>query len=149
MLQDAVQRGTGTLASSLGRPVAGKTGTTNDYKDAWFVGYTPNFVAGVWVGHDDDKGLGHGESGARAALPIWVRFMAPAAAAYPPDNFTIPDGIDFVEIDAATGLLPTGASEKVISEVFKKGTAPTQYVSAMPEAQPVSSSPPPVPRRRS
>ena len=147
MLQDAVQRGTGTLASSLGRPVAGKTGTTNDYKDAWFVGYTPNLVAGVWVGQDDDKGLGHGESGARAALPIWVRFMAPAAAAYPPDNFTIPDGIDFVQIDAATGLLPTGASEKVISEVFKKGTAPTQYVSAMPEAQPVSSSPPPVPAK--
>ena len=73
--------------------------------------------------------------------------MAPAVAAYPPDNFTIPDGIDFVEIDAATGLLPTGASEKVISEVFKKGTAPTQYVSAMPEAQPVSSSPPPTPTK--
>jgi penicillin-binding protein 1A len=141
MLEDAVQRGTGRLAASLGRPVAGKTGTTNDYKDAWFVGYTPNLVAGVWVGHDDEKSLGHGESGARAALPIWVRFMAPAVAADPPDNFTIPDGLDFVEIDAATGLLPTAASQDVISEVFKKGTEPTQYVSAMPEAQPVSSSP--------
>ena len=141
MLEDAVQRGTGRFAASLGRPVAGKTGTTNDYKDAWFVGYTPNLVAGVWVGHDDDKSLGHGESGARAALPIWVRFMAPATAAYPPDDFTVPDGMDFVQIDAATGLLPTAASEKVVTEVFKKGTAPTQYVSAMPEAQPASSSP--------
>lgn len=141
MLEDAVQRGTGRLAASLGRPVAGKTGTTNDYKDAWFVGYTPNLVTGVWVGNDDDKSLGHGESGARAALPIWVRFMAPATAAYPPDDFTVPDDMDFVQIDAATGLLPTAASEKVITEVFKKGTEPTQYVSAMPEAQPAPSTP--------
>ncbi len=132
MLQDAVQRGTGTLASSLGRPVAGKTGTTNDYKDAWFVGYTPNLVAGVWVGHDDDKGLGHGESGARAALPIWVRFMAPAVAAYPPDNFTIPDGIDFVEIDAATGLLPTGASREGDKRGIQKryGSHPVRFRNA-------------------
>ncbi len=142
MLEDAVLRGTGRLAATLGRPVAGKTGTTNDYKDAWFVGYTPQLVAGVWVGFDDGRSLGHGESGARAALPIWVRFMAPAVASYPPDEFVVPDDMDFVKIDAATGLLPTSASQDVITEVFKKGTEPTQYSSAPTEATPASSQAP-------
>ncbi len=142
MLEDAVLRGTGRLAATLGRPVAGKTGTTNDYRDAWFVGYTPQLVAGVWVGFDDGSSLGHGESGARAALPIWVRFMAPATASEPPDDFTVPDDMDFVKIDAATGLLPTSASQDVITEVFKKGTEPTQYSSAPTEATPASSQAP-------
>ncbi|MHB8173619.1 MAG: penicillin-binding protein 1A [Nitrospirota bacterium] len=141
MLEDAVQRGTGRLAASLGRPVAGKTGTTNDYRDAWFVGYTPQLVAGVWVGFDDQESLGHGESGARAALPIWVRFMAPATASEPPDDFTVPDDMDFVKIDASTGLLPTSASQDVITEVFKKGTEPTEYSSTMPQMAPASSQP--------
>ncbi len=87
ILEDAVKRGTGQLATSLGRPVAGKTGTTNDYKDAWFVGYIPGLVAGVWVGNDNQKPLGHGESGSRAALPIWVRFMGGAAGSYPVGRF--------------------------------------------------------------
>ncbi|MGA2192529.1 MAG: penicillin-binding transpeptidase domain-containing protein, partial [Nitrospirota bacterium] len=135
MLEDAVKRGTGQLATILGRPVAGKTGTTNDYKDAWFVGYTPYLVAGVWVGNDDQKPLGHGESGSRAALPIWVRFMSNAQTAYPPDGFTIPDEIEFVDVDSETGLLPTAACKEVVLECFKKGTAPHEYAQSIPEVR--------------
>lgn len=130
ILEDAVKRGTGQLATSLGRPVAGKTGTTNDYKDAWFVGYIPGLVAGVWVGNDNQKTLGHGESGSRAALPIWVRFMGEATGGYSPDDFTVPNDIDVVTVDAATGLLPTGKSKEVIAECFKKGSEPHEYAAA-------------------
>jgi penicillin-binding protein 1A len=126
ILKDAVTRGTGKLASYLRRPVAGKTGTTNDYKDAWFVGYTPYLVTGVWVGYDDQKSLGHGESGARAALPIWFNYMSAAAPSYPADDFQVPDGIEFVDIDAKSGLLPIKGSE-VIKEAFRKGNVPTEF----------------------
>ena len=88
MLEDAVNFGTGVGAKALARPSAGKTGTTNDFTDAWYIGFTPQLTAGVWVGFDDkQKSLGRSETGARAALPIWLEFMQNALAGMPVENF--------------------------------------------------------------
>jgi penicillin-binding protein 1A len=87
MLRGAVERGTAVSAKALGRPIAGKTGTTNDFSNAWFVGYTPSIVAGVWVGHDRPRSLGYEETGARAALPIWVAVMRAALRGQPVEEF--------------------------------------------------------------
>jgi penicillin-binding protein 1A len=124
MMEDVVRHGTGWRAKSLGRPVAGKTGTSNDYKDAWFVGYTPDLVASVWVGFDNFKSLGAQETGARAASPIWVSFMNSAVKTAPSD-FYIPEGIVSHFIDPETGLLSSDGSG--IREYFKEGTQPMQY----------------------
>ncbi|MBI5561927.1 MAG: PBP1A family penicillin-binding protein [Deltaproteobacteria bacterium] len=124
LLQGVIENGTGQRAKALGRPAAGKTGTTNDLNDAWFFGYVPDLVAGTWIGYDDERELGHHETGAAAALPIWLRFMKGATANMPVKNFHAPDGVEFVKIDAKTGLLPTAATESAIFEVFKTGTAP-------------------------
>jgi penicillin-binding protein 1A len=103
MLQGVVQRGTGTRAKVLSRPVAGKTGTTNDFIDAWFVGYSPNLVAGVWVGIDDREPLGNKETGGRAALPIWIEFMQQALEQGPLQDFVTPPHIRVVRIHPRTG----------------------------------------------
>jgi penicillin-binding protein 1A len=103
MLQGVVQRGTGTRAKVLSRPVAGKTGTTNDFIDAWFVGYSPSLVAGVWVGIDDRASLGNKESGGRAALPIWIEFMQQALEREPLQEFVTPPHIRMVRIHPRTG----------------------------------------------
>jgi penicillin-binding protein 1A len=103
MLQSVVQRGTATRAKVLGRPVAGKTGTTNDFIDAWFVGYSPNLVAGVWVGIDDREPLGNKEAGSRAALPIWIEFMQQALERSPTQEFVTPPHIRIVRIHPRTG----------------------------------------------
>jgi penicillin-binding protein 1A len=137
MLEDAVNYGTGWRAKALKRPVAGKTGTTNEYKDAWFIGYTPELAAGVWVGFDDLRQLGDKETGSRAAAPIWVSFMKDALAAISPFGseeeekeeikpFHTPDGIVTAVIDPLTGLLAIEESEAIV-EVFKEGTAPVEY----------------------
>ncbi|RJR17587.1 MAG: PBP1A family penicillin-binding protein [Nitrospiraceae bacterium] len=131
MLEDVVKYGTGKRARALNRPAAGKTGTTNEYKDAWFIGYTPELVAGVWVGYDDARTLGHGETGSRAASPIWVSFMTEALSeissydggAAEKRAFPVPDGIVTAVIDPVTGLLATNATEKMV-EFFKEGTVP-------------------------
>ena len=112
MMEDVVRYGTGWRARALGRPVAGKTGTTNDYKDAWFVGYTPDLVASVWVGFDNLKSLGSQETGARAASPIWVSFMNNALKGEP-ENFSSPEGIVSYFIDPETGLLSSDGSRMV------------------------------------
>jgi penicillin-binding protein 1A len=126
MLEDVIQRGTGQLARVIDRPVAGKTGTTNEFTDAWFIGYTPNLVVGVWVGFDDIRTLGDRESGAHAALPIWTVFMRQALQQLPVMPFEIPDAIQFVRVDPATGLLlPEDAGQGMV-EIFAKGTEPTQ-----------------------
>lgn len=134
MMEDVIQRGTGQLAKVIARPVAGKTGTTNDFTDAWFVGYTPNLVVGVWVGFDDVRTLGHRESGAHAALPIWTAFMLRALEQLPVMPFEIPDEIQFVRVDPATGLLLSEQGGEGTVEVFAKGTEPTR--AAPPRADP-------------
>ena len=126
MLEDVIQRGTGQSAKSLGRPIAGKTGTTNDYTDAWFIGYTPNLAVGVWVGFDDIRTLGETESGAHAALPIWIEFMTEALKKVQVMPFEIPDDIQFVRVDPSTGLLAADQGDRAVVELFSKGTEPTQ-----------------------
>ncbi len=124
MMEDVIKYGTGWRAKALGRPVAGKTGTTNDYKDAWFVGYTPNLVACVWVGYDDYKTLGTRETGSRVASPIWVSFMNNAVRGEP-EEFTPPEGIVSYNINPENGLLSYNNSG--IKEYFKEETQPKQY----------------------
>ncbi len=123
ILEDVIKRGTGRRAKVIGRPCAGKTGTTNDQRDAWFIGFTPQLLTGVWVGFDDMRSLGKGETGARAALPIWLDFMGFAVKGFPPLDFPAPDGIVFAKIDPKTGLL-VGPGENGIFEVFKEGMLP-------------------------
>ena len=127
MMEDVIQRGTGQAAKGMGRPLAGKTGTTNDFTDAWFVGGAPNLVTGVWVGFDEIRTLGDRESGARAALPIWMRYMKAALDSLPVMPFTMPDGIVEVRIDPATGLLAPEGSDQGTVEVFLRGTEPTKH----------------------
>ncbi len=124
MLMDVIQSGTGRRAKKIGRPLAGKTGTTNGYNDAWFVGYAPNLATGVWVGFDSVRTLGRLESGARAALPIWTQFMGKALRNLPVMTFRIPEGIQFAQVDTTTGDLPTKSSRHISTEVFRKGTEP-------------------------
>ncbi|TNF46697.1 PBP1A family penicillin-binding protein [bacterium] len=127
LLEGVTARGTARRAISLGRPSAGKTGTTDDYRDAWFIGYVPGLAAGAWVGFDLPASLGHGEAGGRAALPIWIDFMKTALKDVPAEQFPIPEGVDLVEIDPESGLLASpGCYEKVV-EAFLPGTAPTEY----------------------
>lgn len=128
MMEDVVRHGTGWRAKALGRPVAGKTGTTNEYRDAWFVGYTTNLTAAVWVGFDDTRPLGALETGARAASPIWVSFMKNVASGSA-EEFSIPEGIFTRTIDPATGLL-TKDEAAGITEYFKEGTEPQQYATS-------------------
>ncbi len=126
MLMDVIQSGTGRRAKKIGRPLAGKTGTTNGYNDAWFVGYAPNLATGVWVGFDSVRTLGRLESGAHAALPIWTGFMGQALRDVPVLTFTIPEGIQFAQVDTTTGDLPTKSSRHIVTEVFRKGTEPAE-----------------------
>ena len=129
MLQTVVQKGTGRKALELGRPVAGKTGTTNETVDAWFVGFTPDLLAGVWVGFDAERSLGKKETGGHAAAPIWTAFMKEALADRPVIDFLVPEGVSFAQIDRATGLrAPQGGDAEL--EVFIKGTEPTQVAHA-------------------
>jgi penicillin-binding protein 1A len=130
MMEDVIQKGTGQAAKGLGRPLAGKTGTTNDFTDAWFVGGAPNLVTGVWVGFDEIRTIGEREAGARAALPIWIGYMKKALEPLPVIPFTVPDGVITVKIDPATGLLAPEGTNQGVDEVFLKGTEPTQQAAA-------------------
>ncbi len=139
VMRSVIEEGTAASArGKLGRPAAGKTGTTNlDKKrpDAWFMGFTPNLVTGVWVGFDDMHDLGRGEQGARAALPMWVEIMQGALKGLPPQPFAQPPGVVVQKIDPRTGLLaPPGAPS--MDEVFLEGTAPTEMAPAAGEANP-------------
>lgn len=127
LLEGVVKFGTGQRVRALKRPVAGKTGTTNNLYDAWFVGYTPRFIMGVWVGFDQEHSLGVGETGSRAASPIWLGTMQKILKNEPVRIFQVPEGVVFAKIDAETGLLPIPESQKTIFECFKEGTVPTEY----------------------
>ena len=118
--------GTAARARSLGRPVAGKTGTTNGYIDGWFVGYTPGLAAGVWVGFNEEKTLGPGEVGGRTALPIWIEFMRNALGDSPGQNFPVPSGIVFANIDEQSGKLASASSRSVVNQAFIQGTEPKE-----------------------
>jgi penicillin-binding protein 1A len=126
--------GTGHAAAALGRPLAGKTGTTNDHTDAWFVGYSPEVATGVWVGFDQNRLLGRGETGGRAALPIWLEFMRAALADRPMRDFEAPPGIVFARIDARTGELAGPASESTLFQAFVEGTEPKEAADATASA---------------
>lgn len=127
LLEAVVKEGTGWRAKALERPAAGKTGTTNSLRDAWFMGFTPNLVCGVWVGYDDRRPMGKGETGSRAASPIWLSFMKEALKGGPSTPFQQPDGVVVTKIDAETGLLASPYSKKTCFQAFKKGTEPTSY----------------------
>lgn len=126
ILTETVQHGTGWRAKALGRPVAGKTGTTNDYRDAWFLGYTTDLITGVWVGFDEPTPMGPYETGSRAAAPIWVNFMKSFPARAAQQDFPVADGITTRIIDPATGLLANRWTAKAYMEYFIKGTEPTE-----------------------
>ena len=126
LLESVVKNGTGRKARELNRPAAGKTGTTNNLNDAWFMGYTPEYVTGVWVGFDEEGTLGKGETGGSAACPIWVGYMKRVMANKPVQVFPVPEGIVYAKIDAATGRLAGPATQNVLYECFKEGTQPTE-----------------------
>jgi penicillin-binding protein 1A len=128
LLRGVVQRGTAARASRLGRPLAGKTGTTDDYTDAWFIGFDPTLVAGTWVGFDQKISLGERETGARAALPQWIDFMEFALKDKPIEDFPVPSNIVFVPVDKQTGYpKSSGQGSDVILESFISGSEPTGY----------------------
>ncbi|MFC7290766.1 penicillin-binding protein 1A [Hirschia litorea] len=124
MLEGVVQRGTASRVRAVGKPVAGKTGTTNDYFDAWFVGFSPDLVTAVWVGFDSPHSLGNGESGGRVAAPIFRDFMMKALEDAPAMPFRLPSGVRLVEVDAKTGKIPGPDTYRTIMEAFKPGTEP-------------------------
>ncbi len=124
LMKEVVSFGTGTEAKQLGRPAAGKTGTTNEYQDAWFMGFTPQVVTGVWVGFDASKSIGSGETGARAALPIWLEFMKEAVKDLPVEDFDVPPGVSFVSIHPQTGKPTAPNASYSIKEAFVDGTQP-------------------------
>jgi len=128
MLQSVVEEGTGRRVRALQRPCAGKTGTTNDVRDAWFIGFTPDVVTGVWVGFDDLRPLGRNETGAVAAAPIWLDYMQTVYTDEPVRSFRIPDGIVFERINPETGFAPQSKFEPSIFECFKEGTQPIRFV---------------------
>jgi len=105
LLVAVIQEGTGWRIKHLKRPAAGKTGTTNNLIDAWFMGYTPELVTGVWVGNDNTRPMGKGETGSRAASPIWLYFMSEVLKGQPVVDFQVPEGVVFAKIDTKTGLL--------------------------------------------
>ena len=126
MLQGVVEEGTGKQARRLNLPVAGKTGTTNDFKDALFVGFSPTVAAGVWVGMDDSSPLGNQETGARAALPVWIDFMAATRPESTTLYFDIPDNMKKVWMDPATGRAAVYGDDGAVKALFVNGTEPKQ-----------------------
>ncbi|MBE9502693.1 MAG: PBP1A family penicillin-binding protein [Proteobacteria bacterium] len=125
LLQGVVQEGTGARAKALNRPVGGKTGTTNDNIDAWFIGFTPDLVTGTWIGYDEQQSLGKNETGSKAASPVFVDFMSTVYKGKPIRDFTRPDDLDCTKIDIKTGLRAYyGQKENVVIQCYKKGTAP-------------------------
>jgi penicillin-binding protein 1A len=126
ILEGAVQRGTGVRLRSLGRTLAGKTGTTNDMKDAWFMGFTPDLVVGVYTGFDTPSTMGRGEAGSRVALPVFKRFMEKALQGVSNAPFRIPDGVSLVWVDAKTGEIARPDAPGAILEAFRPGTEPSE-----------------------
>jgi penicillin-binding protein 1A len=132
MLRGVVERGTGQGAKALGRPLAAKTGTTNDYSNAWFIGFTPHLATGVWVGYDRPRSLGRDETGARAAVPIWTTYMTRVLGDSAREDFPVPERVSLVPID----LDPSNECVRVVTMAFVRGTEP--LVSCGPRRQAVT-----------
>ncbi len=120
MMEGTVERGTGHAAKALGRPVAAKTGTTNDYSNAWFIGFTPTLATGVWVGYDRPRSLGKDETGSRVAVPIWTTFMKEALAGKPVEDFPVPEGVVVMPVD----LSASGSCARLVPMAFLAGSEP-------------------------
>ncbi|MHB8423204.1 MAG: penicillin-binding protein 1A [Leptospirales bacterium] len=129
MLQSVIKDGTGKDALVLSKLLAGKTGTTNDFKDAWFIGFSPNIAVGVYVGMDDHRSMGRGEFGAKAALPVWIDIMRQVLPLIPDVPFAIPDNVVEVRIDPKTGLRTPMNNADFVVEIYKKGKIPSMEVS--------------------
>jgi len=123
-----VKRGTATVVLQVGKPIAGKTGTTNDEKDAWFIGFSPDLVCGVFIGYDKPRPMGKGMTGGVLAAPIFTEFMKVALKDAPPKEFQVPPGIELIPIDRRTGLRAQAGGDGVILEAFKPGTEPSASV---------------------
>ena len=144
MMQSVIQHGTARALRVFGRPAAGKTGTTNDYDDAWFMGYTPELVAGVWVGRDDHDPLGEGETGGKVAAPIWLEFMKEAMKDRPITDFPIPPGVRFVRLYGKGNnalAAESFANDSALFEVFVDGSQPTSVL-ALRKKKPRPTTPP-------
>lgn len=126
LMESVIQNGTGGGAKALGRPVAGKTGTTNELRDAWFVGSVPQLLALTWIGYDQERSLGHLETGGHAALPAWLAFMQEAVAPLPVENFPVPDSIEFQAIDPDSGRATSENAGGAMIEAFAPGSGPNQ-----------------------
>jgi len=140
MLRGVVERGTGQAAKALGRPIAAKTGTTNDYSNAWFIGFTPRLATGVWVGYDRPRSLGKDETGSRVAVPIWVSYMGRVLGDSPKEDFPVPDRVVSLLIDED----PSGECLRPVPMAFVKGSESGVVCSGVgqPRAQVSPASPP-------
>ncbi len=143
MMEGVVQRGTATVVRDVGKPIAGKTGTTNDEKDVWFIGFSPDIVCGVYMGYDKPRHIGRGATGGRLAAPIVRDFLKVALADKPPIPFRVPPGIKLIRVDAKTGMRAGPGDPHVILEAFKPGTAPPDSYSVI-GAETGANAPPPV-----
>jgi penicillin-binding protein 1A len=132
IMEGVVQRGTATVVKQVGKPIAGKTGTTNEEKDAWFIGFSPDIAVGVYLGYDKPRHIGRGATGGHLAAPIVTEFLKVALADKPAVPFRVPAGIKLIRVDARSGLrVGPGAEGRVILEAFKPGTAPPDNYSVI------------------
>jgi penicillin-binding protein 1A len=143
MLKGVVDRGTGQGARALNRPIAAKTGTTNDYSNAWFIGFTPRLATGVWVGYDRPRSLGRDETGSRVAVPIWTSYMQKVVGKDPKEDFPVPERVAMAPVD----LDPSNECVRVVTMAFVRGTEPELPCGVRREAitPPASALPPLVP----
>jgi penicillin-binding protein 1A len=148
MLQGVVQRGTATQAQVLGRPVGGKTGTTNEYRSAWFVGFTPQIVVGVFIGFDDNRSLGEGEAGGVSALPVFIDFMQQAIKGVPAQDFKPPTAAKFAMVGGQREAFRPGTEPHgPVGPVAPVNAAgPVNYQNAWPGGQLNSEQPPAAPK---
>ncbi|MBN9434215.1 MAG: penicillin-binding protein 1A [Bosea sp.] len=131
MMEGVVQRGTATVVKQVGKPIAGKTGTSNDYKDAWFIGYSPDLVVGVFFGYDQPRPMGRGMTGGEIAAPVATEFFKLALADKPAVPFRMPEGLTLIPIDRRTGMRADPGAPNTIMEAFKPGTGPADTYSVI------------------
>jgi penicillin-binding protein 1A len=141
MLRGVVERGTGQAVKALGRPVAAKTGTTSDYTDAWFIGFTPKLSTGVWVGYDRPRSLGKDEAGSRVAVPIWLSYMTKVLGDSPKEDFPVPERVVLLPVD----LDPSNECVRVVTMAFVRGTEPASTCGPRRQSVPTAPATPPTP----